>query len=60
MSDMRKEGSEHVNITIWKSTRRLLQLASAWAGASQVQFMHDAVREKIERDEIQLPPNVEK
>ena len=46
----------HENVTIWKSTLALLRLAASAATlktgstVSQVQFMDEAVREKVERD----------
>lgn len=46
----------HENVTIWKSTLALLRQAAAAATlkngstVSQVQFMDEAVKEKIERD----------
>lgn len=52
---------KHTNITIWQSTVNLLRLAAAHATVergekvSQVQFMHEAVTEKIERDGLKLP-----
>lgn len=53
--------NEHTNITIWQATVDLLRLAAAYATVergekvSQVQFMHEAVMEKIERDGLKLP-----
>jgi hypothetical protein len=47
---------KHENVTIWKSTLAILRQAAAAATlksgstVSQVQFMDEAVREKIERD----------
>lgn len=46
----------HENVTIWKSTLAILRQAAAAATlksgstVSQVRFMDEAVREKIERD----------
>jgi len=51
---------DHVNVFIWRKTRRLLKLAAGWVGTSQVQFMHNAVMEKIERDSIPLPESIKK
>jgi hypothetical protein len=47
---------KHENVTIWKSTLAILRQAAAAATlksgstVSQVQFMDEAVKEKIERD----------
>lgn len=53
--------NEHTNITIWQSTVDNLRMAAAMATVktgekvSQVQFMDEAIKEKIERDGLQMP-----
>ena len=53
--------NEHTNITIWQTTVDNLRMAAAMATVktgekvSQVQFMDEAIREKIERDGLQVP-----
>jgi hypothetical protein len=53
--------NEHTNITIWQTTVDMLRMAAAMATittgekVSQVQFMDEAIREKIERDGLQMP-----
>lgn len=42
-------------IAVWASTHRLLQIASALAGVSQVRFIHDALIEKAQRDKLPVP-----
>lgn len=53
--------NKHTNITIWQSTVDMLRMAAAMSTittgekVSQVQFMDEAIREKIERDGLQMP-----
>lgn len=53
--------NEHTNITIWQTTVDMLRMAAAMATVktgekvSQVQFMDEAIKEKIERDGLQMP-----
>jgi hypothetical protein len=42
-------------IAVWATTKRLLQIAAALAGTSQVQFLHDAILEKVRRDMLPVP-----
>lgn len=46
---------DHKTVSIWVKSHKLLRVASTLAGKSQVDFLHDALVEKVIKDGVPVP-----